>query len=66
MKDKSISIYYDSEETDLIAMIKKLQTAEETRFEGRSVSEIARMILREGLEREVAKLTSPSPTQNRT
>jgi len=50
-----LTIYYNPEEKDLKDMIKQLASKEGSRFYGRSISAIARIILEEGLKEELKK-----------
>ena len=49
MARESLVIYYDPKQIDLKGMIKQLANKQGTRFENRSMSDIAGMLLRESL-----------------
>lgn len=60
-----IAIYYDSDEVDLKGMIQQLAERQGSRFGGRSVSAIARMLLTEALEGEIGKESSEEDEDRR-
>ena len=49
MVKQSLSIYYDSDHLDLKALLQELANREGSRFENRSMSEVARMVLEQAL-----------------